>query len=487
MIFKKQIFITVALTALCAPALFAMQDPNDLSMQLAKAAYEGNLEEVKNLLAEGANPNTPTRMCRHPDNYDDLNRNELYALGIQGRQLCPLVWAIDANHEPICKYLLDHGADANNANALQGTPLCWAAQAKNDNPALCLLLLRYGAHIDMGSPLAWAARKGNKKISEFLIKNGATDEPGALATAAHEGEHEMCEFYINRGVNVNTRLTSTKHVTPFFAAIDYATQFGWFDSVAPEVIKLLKIFIDAGANVNDQNIGGSTPLMFAANSWFLPEELLLEAGADPRIKNDAGNTALMICARRKSDRLVIDQRDLWPLIANSIFNPVRTDAQIQESRDRILTALMVFKQMCPKMPRDLRKYLLESIEDTKQDTLHSGAFGIREHLAALVPLQTVRSLINSRKWNKAKAVAVIKAHHYACIKPLMAEALLEAQAANNTPEMQGLLNPETAEQMYDGHIERNIKRRLGARSMLEWANDAVRTPTAYAPGSCVVQ
>jgi len=355
---------------------------------------------------------------------------------------------------------------------------------------LCLLLLRYGADIKKRAVLIWAAAKGNKKIVEFLIKNGATREALALAKAAEEGEHKMCEFFIARGVNVNTRFKAVfPGKTPFFQAIKYAIKFGWYDSVAAEVIKLLKIFIAAGANVNDQDGDGNTPLILAANSWFLPEELLLEAGADPRLQNNAGDAALMIGARRTSGNPNKNLRDLWPLITNSIFNPVCTDAQIQESRDRILTALMVFKRSCPAIPRDLRQYLLHSVDALKLDTLNSGAFGIREYLAASVPLQTVGALINAGRWNNAKAVAAIKKHHYACIKPLMAEALLEAQAVHNTLEMQALLNPDTVEQTYDGHIDRNLKRRLGMRSMLEWANDVVRTPDAYtfAASGCVLQ
>jgi len=55
---KNQIFITMLFTFGLADSMLAMQ-PSDLSMQLAAAAYEGKTEEVKRLLAEGANPNAP--------------------------------------------------------------------------------------------------------------------------------------------------------------------------------------------------------------------------------------------------------------------------------------------------------------------------------------------------------------------------------------------------------------------------------------------
>ena len=59
----------------------------------------------------------------------------------------------------------------------------------------------------------------------------------------------------------------------------------------PEVLKVL---IEAGADVNAKDTDGLTPLMLAAQHNPNPKALtaLLEAGADAKAKNNEGKTAL---------------------------------------------------------------------------------------------------------------------------------------------------------------------------------------------------
>ena len=81
-----------------------------------------------------------------------------------------------------------------------------------------------------------------------------------------------------------------------WSALMYAAR----NSQNPEVLRIL---IEAGAQVNRQNERGETPLLLAAGSsnfglGSAPKlELLLEFGADVSAKNQVGMTALMMAAR----------------------------------------------------------------------------------------------------------------------------------------------------------------------------------------------
>jgi ankyrin repeat protein len=58
-------------------------------------------------------------------------------------------------------------------------------------------------------------------------------------------------------------------------------------------LKIMKVLIQGGAEVDHSNDGGYTPLMFASSPQAA--QLLLDAGANPRLKNNYGQTALQ-CA-----------------------------------------------------------------------------------------------------------------------------------------------------------------------------------------------
>ena len=71
--------------------------------------------------------------------------------------------------------------------------------------------------------------------------------------------------------------------------------------------EILKILIDAGADVNAQNRYGETALMCAvyhtiyiiSNSVPAKIEILTEAGADVNLQDDNGDTVLILAAQRK--------------------------------------------------------------------------------------------------------------------------------------------------------------------------------------------
>ncbi len=59
--------------------------------------------------------------------------------------------------------------------------------------------------------------------------------------------------------------------------------------------EMIRIFLDAHADVNVRDVAGMTPLMFAVASENQDPEvikMLLAAGADPKVQSTTGETAL---------------------------------------------------------------------------------------------------------------------------------------------------------------------------------------------------
>ena len=136
----KQLLITIAALVLvgCGP-----------SMSIHEAADEGNIEVVKQHLADGSDVNE----------MDDV-------------QMTPLHYAYT---KEIPELLIENGADVNAKDDGRGTPLNDAAFSGHKE--IVELLIAKGADVNAmrfdGTPLHLAAAIGHKEIIEILIAEGA--------------------------------------------------------------------------------------------------------------------------------------------------------------------------------------------------------------------------------------------------------------------------------------------------------------------------
>lgn len=203
------------------------------------------------------------------------------------------------------RQILANGADVNQPAADGASALLWAAYHADLDALRTLLAAR--AKVDLPNrygvtPLLQASRSGDAPIVEALLAAGAQPNlahPSGqtpLMAAARSGHLEAVRLLLDRGADVNARDRLGEETALMWAA-------------AEGHLTVVEALLDAGADPNararvsaltlrgnaDFPSGGFTALMWAArNGHDGVLQRLLERGADPKITNGDGVTATTV-------------------------------------------------------------------------------------------------------------------------------------------------------------------------------------------------
>ncbi|WP_353272741.1 ankyrin repeat domain-containing protein [Wolbachia endosymbiont (group A) of Urophora cardui] len=219
----------------------------------------------------------------------------------------PLHWASWGGYLNITKYLVDKRANINAKDKGSKTPLNVAIDQKHNN------VVKYleQAQLDLNKELLIAAKGGNLNKVIDLISKGANvnvkdnndDTPLHLAV----GYLDVVKYLISKGANINAKCKAGKTPLDIAAYQKLSDVVEYLKQTQLDLDKKLLIaakggdlnkaidLISKGANVNDTDTQGHTPLHWASWSSHLDVvEYLIVKGANINAKCNADGTPLDI-------------------------------------------------------------------------------------------------------------------------------------------------------------------------------------------------
>ena len=281
------------------------------------AAMDGDIEAVKQHLADGADVNAKTEDGKTPlDNADGEIADLLHKHGGKSGVELSIHGAVRVGNIEAVKKYIAMGENLDSKDAEGQTPLCRAVQYGEKD--VIKLLIQEGADVNArmnfgdtaldyanASGGLWMSYEVQKEVVELLHKHGGktgeelktagktTERVSEAATpdrplwkAARDGNIEAVKQHLADGSDVNAK--NMEGGTP----LHIATILGHTE--------LAELLIAESADVNAKTEEGETPLHFAA--WLSQKgiaELLIANGADVNAKHDDGITALDLAIKYK--------------------------------------------------------------------------------------------------------------------------------------------------------------------------------------------
>lgn len=247
--------------------------PDPLSTALCQAAQRADIQQLKGLIAQGANIN-----------------------GRDNAGNSPLRSAILSNQKDAVEFILDSGADTESRDWSKLPPLFLAATVGSID--CCRVLLKPGIDVNKKS---WTGQpyfidvisSNNLQGVQFFLERGANPNVKslsgrpAIANAVRKGNIELTRLLLSRGANPNTLDISANSLLALASTQNNA--------------ELARILLDHGANPNGLMVTGVSLLSDALSNRYMElAYLLLERLADPNARDLHGNPLLVTVIKDKN-------------------------------------------------------------------------------------------------------------------------------------------------------------------------------------------
>jgi ankyrin repeat protein len=229
---------------------------------LMLAAREGDLESARLLLAAGA----------------DVN-----AVAGDGKNALSL--AIFNGNYDLASALVDAKADVNNVDTQRFTPLFWAVDRRNMETAPNFPWMVTQDPLPLIKQLLDAGANPNALVNNTPRARMRAGSPRivfatALMRAAFSGDLELAKLLLSHGAD--PKVISSDGETMVEAAAGLGFIQGYSKGRSPEErLEVVKLFVEQGADVNQADDYGITPLMVAGNMGDTPIiQYLVDKGAN---------------------------------------------------------------------------------------------------------------------------------------------------------------------------------------------------------------
>lgn len=389
-------------------------------MAMYGAAWEGNLEAVKLLLALGVPPEgytktSPLVIATYTARW---NENPVFweivrmllaagasAAGSDNYSATPLMVAIEQNQLDLAGPLIEHGSDPNACSQDGDSPLALAAL--QGQPALVRLLLNSGARVDLAQvcarqpykvpPLVAAIQSKNIETVQILLTSGASantcTEAGIspLSAAAESGDPALLGLILAAGARLELAencAAKPYQLPPLAAAalidnpqvVEMLIAAGAHPNTASPALaqarsnEVMDLLLAAGADLEARGYGGATPLLARAAVGDAAQlQHFLAAGANPKARDYNGWTALDYAGRHGNPEALklFQPEPVAAILAASYDHAEFLQAWLQAGGDpnshdeagRSLLSLVVTGWFRPATSRAMVKALIEAGAD----------------------------------------------------------------------------------------------------------------------------